>query len=524
MTRIFSKPDTELAERPDASPQSVLEPPVLDPSAQAGAPARRLPTNADPTVSPARWSRSFVWQLVLTDTLCAVLGVTLGWVGWALWVGRFEPASAHAAIAYVGSSVLLTAGWLICLQTVGAYEARRISLGAREYQRILRASMNLAGSVAIIGYLSGQPLARPFVGLVIPSGAVLMLFGRFLGRRLVWRRRERGEWTSTILAVGTSDAVRHLANATGRNNHAGLVVVAACVEDAEIGAELLPGVPVVSDVNHTAELARSLGVDIVAVAGAGLGPRRIRELGWALEGSGCSMVLATGLTEVAGPRIHVSPVEGLPLMWVDQPQFSGVSRIVKRGLDIVGALAGLLVSLPIWAIAAAAVAVSSRGPIFFTQQRLGKDGEPFRMLKFRTMCVDAEQRREELLDLNECGDERHLYFKMRQDPRITPVGRWLRRMSLDEVPQLLNVLHGTMSLVGPRPLPGDLDEHQGDFLRRLRVKPGLTGLWQISGRSELSAEDAVRLDLYYVENWSTALDMTIIARTAWAVLRSRGAY
>ncbi|MEO9109165.1 MAG: sugar transferase [Jatrophihabitantaceae bacterium] len=530
MTRVFSRSESELAAtHPAFAPVDKLPDPFAAGGDDGSVATQTKLLTATPIAAPthtpvAQWSRSFVRQLVVGDVICALLGVTIGWIGWALWVGRFGLSDPNAASSYVGSAVVLSFGWLICLQIAGAYETRRISVGAREYQRVLRGSINLAGAVAIIGYLSGVPLARPFVGIVIPAGTLLMLVSRYLGRRSVSRRRSKGQWTSAILAVGTSDSVKHLARTIGRNLDAGLVVVAACVEDAEIGQELMTGVPVVSDVSRAAAMAVELGVDIVAVAGSGLGPRRIRELGWALEGTDCSMVMAPGLTEVAGPRVHVSPVEGLPLMWVDQPQFSGLSRTIKRGLDVVGATALLIASAPIWLLGALAVAISSRGPIFFTQIRLGKDGSPFRMLKFRTMCVGAEQRRAELLEMNETGDDRHLYFKVKQDPRITSVGARLRRLSLDELPQLINVLQGKMSLVGPRPLPGDLEEHQGDFLRRLRVKPGLTGLWQISGRSDLSAEDSVRLDLYYVENWSTALDLAIIARTAWAVLRSRGAY
>jgi exopolysaccharide biosynthesis polyprenyl glycosylphosphotransferase len=222
--------------------------------------------------------------------------------------------------------------------------------------------------------------------------------------------------------------------------------------------------------------------------------------------------------------VHVSPVKGLSMMWVDQPQFTGFSALVKRTLDIVGALLVLVLVLPLLLVAAAAVRLADGGPILFRQERLGKDGRPFRMLKFRTMTVDAEARRGEVLHLNEAADPRGLYFKIRQDPRVTRAGRWLRRSSLDELPQLVNVLQGHMSLVGPRPLPGSIGDCNADFLRRLRVKPGLTGLWQVSGRSELQAEDAVRLDLYYVENWTLGLDLAIIARTVRAVLRSRGAY
>lgn len=481
---------------------------------------RTVPTGADRrrgAASASSWSRQFTRRLVLSDAVCATIAVALG------WAGKFGFYSEGSAAAYAEWSVIITVAWLVCQQGVGAYEVRRISTGTREYQRVLRGSMNLAGAVAIIGYLTGVMLARTFVGIVIPSGAALMVLARYLTRQRVHRRRRLGEWTSTILAVGTSESVRHLAEVTARNMHAGLVVVGACVEDRAAGDELCAGVPVVGDVNHAADLAEQLDVDIVAVAGSGLGPRRIRELGWALEGTGRNMVMAPGLTEVAGPRVHVSPVEGLPLMWVDQPQFSGAARFIKRALDVVGAGALLLATAPFLLIIGAIVRLTSRGPALYASTRLGEHGREFRVYKFRSMYEDAERRRADLLELNE--SDGGVLFKIRDDPRVTRVGRLLRKFSIDELPQLLNVLGGSMSLVGPRPpLPDEVDRYHSDVRRRLLVKPGMTGLWQVSGRSDLTWDESVRLDLYYVENWSLGLDLAIIARTVWVVLRSRGAY
>jgi len=294
------------------------------------------------------------------------------------------------------------------------------------------------------------------------------------------------------------------------------------VEDAEVGSEIAPGVPVLGDLNHAAAAAEQIGADVVAVAGSGLGPRRIRELGWALEGTSRQLVMAPGLTEIAGPRVDVSPVEGLPLMWVDPPRFTGFTRFVKRSWDVAGAILVLALGSPVLILIALGIRLTSRGPALFRQKRLGKDGTWVTILKFRTMYVDSERRRDELLHLNESPNL--LLFKIRDDPRITPFGRVLRRFSLDELPQLFNVLGGSMSLVGPRPLVGAIDLYADEFRRRLMVKPGLTGLWQVSGRSNLTADDAIRLDLYYVENWSLAMDLAIIVRTVWVVLRSRGAY
>jgi exopolysaccharide biosynthesis polyprenyl glycosylphosphotransferase len=475
------------------------------------------PTALPPRVPVARWARVFVRQLLVTDAICAAVAITLG------WLLRYGFPSDAYVNSYLILGVIITVGWILCLHAVGGYDVRRITTGAREFQRVLRASMNLAGVVAITAYLTHVLLARVFLAIVIPVGALLMLTARYYGRKRVHARRRKGRWTSAILAVGTSESVRHLAEVLARNSQAGLVVVGACVEDAEIGDELAAHVPVVGDINHAATLAARLGVDVVAVAGAGLGPRRIRELGWALEGSGCNMVMAPGLTEVAGPRVHVSPVEGLPLMWVDQPQFTGLRRVVKRALDVVGATVILLLSAPFLLAIAVLVMATSRGTALYRGTRMGKDGRQFQAYKFRSMYHDADQRRGDLMDLNE--SEGGVLFKLRRDPRVTPTGRVLRRFSFDELPQLLNVIGGSMSLVGPRPpLPDEVERYHTHVHRRLLVKPGMTGLWQVSGRSDLSWDESVRLDLYYVENWSLALDLAIIARTVWAVLRSRGAY
>jgi exopolysaccharide biosynthesis polyprenyl glycosylphosphotransferase len=400
---------------------------------------------------------------------------------------------------------------------------RAVTTGARECQRVLRAAMNLAGSVAIVAYLTHMLVARTFIAIVIPVGAVLQILARYAVRQGVIARRQRGEWTSAILAVGTSEAVRHLVDATRRNPTAGLVVIGACVEDGEPGSEIARGVPVLGGMQHAAAVAEQFDADIVAVAGAGLGPKRIRELGWDLEGSGRQLLMAPGLTEVAGPRVHVSPVDGLPLMWVDQPQFTGLARVGKRAMDLIGAGLILALSSPVLIVIGLVVRLTSSGPALYRSVRMGVNGKLITVYKFRSMYAHAEKGRGDLLELNEV--EGGVLFKMRADPRVTPVGRLLRKYSLDELPQLLNVLGGSMSLVGPRPpLPDEVERYHTHVHRRLLVKPGMTGLWQVSGRSDLSWDEAVRLDLYYVENWSLGFDVAIVLRTVWAVIRSRGAY
>src|SRR6266700_3917297 len=264
--------------------------------------------------------------------------------------------------------------------------------------------------------------------------------------------------------------------------------------------------------------------DAVAVtASSGLGPERLRWISWQLEGTKTELIVSPGLIEVAGTRLQVRPVSGLPLLQVEAPRVSGFHRLFKGAIDRLVAGVALLVLSPLLIAITVRIRTTSHGPAFFRQTRVGRDGSTFTILKFRSMYLDAEDRKESLAAYNEANDG--LLFKMRDDPRITRVGAVLRRYSLDELPQLVNVLLGSMSLVGPRPpLPSEVAQYGVDVRRRLLVKPGLTGLWQISGRSDLSWTESVRLDLRYVENWSLALDLMILWKTARVVLKPNGAY
>ena len=463
------------------------------------------------------WSVQYRLLLLCLDLSAIVVAVA---VGYGL---RFGALEGLASPAYFALGVVIAAGWAIALQYCGCYEIRHIATGPEELKRTLRASALTLSLLAIGCYVTKTPVARGFVIGVIPLGAVLLLSERTIVRRYVGARRARGEWVYRILAVGTSESVEHLLDITERATGAGLQVTGACVENAPVGSYLAPGVPVLGGVFDAAACAADIGADVVAVTGAGLGPRGVRELGWALEGSHRGLVMAPALTEIAGSRVHVSPVEGLPLVWLEQPSLARLPRLVKRLLDIGVAAFALLLTLPLLAVTALAIKMTSPGPVFFRQRRLGVNGAEFMIFKFRSMYSDAESRRHELLDLNE-QDGGGVLFKIKNDPRVTPVGRWIRKLSIDELPQLLQVLSGTMSLVGPRPLAADDSGYTGHARRRLLVKPGVTGLWQISGRSQTTWEDAVRFDLYYVENWSLGLDLSILFRTVFAVLGRKGAF
>jgi exopolysaccharide biosynthesis polyprenyl glycosylphosphotransferase len=474
-------------------------------------------TEPAPVQQPA-WTARYRLALLTLDVCAIVLATFLGY-----WARFGDSGASIGSTSYLGIGLGIAVGWTVALQYSGGYEIRHIATGPEEFKRVLRASAMTLSVLAVACYATKTPVARGYVIGVIPLGAVLIILDRALMRRFVNRRRRRGEWVYRILAVGTADSVAHLLDTTSRAPGAGLRVVGACVEDGVVGSEMAPGVPIVGGVLEAARHAAAMAADVIAVTGNGLGPRAIRELGWELEGTNRGLVLAPALTEIAGSRVHVSPVEGLPFVWLEQPQLGRLPRVVKRALDLVGGSLILVLVSPLLILTALAIKLTSRGPVFFRQHRLGINGVEFSILKFRSMYSDAESRRAEILELNE-QDGGGVLFKIKRDPRVTPVGRWIRKFSIDELPQLVHVVSGTMAMVGPRPLAAIDSTYTGSARRRLLVRPGLTGLWQISGRSELSWDDAVRLDLYYVENWSLGLDLSILFRTIFAVLGRKGAY
>ena len=282
-------------------------------------------------------------------------------------------------------------------------------------------------------------------------------------------------------------------------------------------------VPVLGDETDVIEALRATEANVVAVSNTEyLGTDGMRALAWQLEAVDADLVVAPGVIDVAGPRLQIHPVAGLPLLHVDRPQYRGAVKVGKLALDLIAAGLGLLVLWPFFILVAVLIKLDSRGPVFYRAERIGLNGVPFAMLKFRSMVVSAEKRRLALVGQNEGAGP---LFKMRHDPRVTRVGRWLRRLSIDELPQLINVIRGEMSLVGPRPpLRSEVATYSGEVHRRLLVKPGITGLWQVSGRSNLPWEESVRLDLYYVENWSLIQDLLIVWRTIGAVFKGTGAY
>lgn len=471
----------------------------------------------------ARWRRPYVAAVVAGDGLAIVVGSL------AAQSVRFDGLDAAARVSgarvpYLALAVAVAPLWVATMALCGVYDGRRLGNGSEEYRRILNGGLRFLAAVAIVSMALKLDLARAMVAMAIPLATLLTVANHFCVRQSLHRRRARGDCMNRVLVVGLDHQVTDLVRHFRRSSHAGMAVVGACVPG---GARALDvdgeAVPVLGGPGDVVAAMSAGGADTVAVADhAAFHNGALRRLGWDLEGTGVDLLVAPSVVDVAGPRIAIRPVAGLPLLHVEEPELGGAARLVKHAVERVAAGLLLVVLSPLLVVIAVAVRATSRGRVLFTQERVGQHGRCFTMYKFRTMRPTAEA---ELFDLADSNEHDGPLFKMRNDPRLTPLGRRLRRLSLDELPQLWNVVAGRMSIVGPRPpLPSEVEGYSDEARRRLLVKPGLTGLWQVSGRANLAWKEAVRLDLYYVENWSPALDLVILAKTVMAVVRGRGAY
>lgn len=462
------------------------------------------------------------WPLPLRVTASDALVVS--WAVTGAQIVRFSLANPDNAvpvttvwdISFVVISAVVALLWLAALRWHGAYEPRALGHGAHEYRAVVAATLRLFATVAIVSYLLALDLARGYLLVALPAGLLLLLITRRLWRVWLARQRASGSFTCPTLVVGDAEHLGHLIRVLQGAPEAGFQVVGACCDDATD----IAGIPVVGSESEAAATAVRMGVGAVACAASWRqGTGALRRLGWDLESTPIDLVVSPGLTDVAGPRIHVRPVGGLPLLYVEAPAFSGQLVRAKRVFDVLFAGLALLVCAPLLIVVAVLIKGEDGGPAFYHQWRTGLNGRQFRIHKLRSMRVDADQ-----IALPD-NDADGPLFKLRHDPRVTRMGQFIRPTSIDELPQLWNVVKGEMSLVGPRPLPvAQAAAIEEDGNRRLLVKPGLTGLWQVSGRSDLSWEDSIRLDLYYVENWSFTGDMRILWRTFRAVREHHGAY
>lgn len=472
------------------------------------------------------WERRYGRKLLATDALIIVSSVALAqFLRFGVSAETLSiPFSDRSqfTLAYTALSALVAVVWLVALALGGSREPIVYGTGATEYKRVVNTTLFAFGLLAIAAFAWKVPIGRGYLMYALPIGLFLLLFSRWLWRKRLQRQRKRGKNSYRTLLFGDHAKSKHVARQIMDSHVNGFWVVGASTQ-RPVGSKLVNGIEVVSDFEHVIEAVDELDVDTVIMTGSdSIAPENIREFGWQLEARHIDLIVAAALTDVAGPRIHTRPVSGLPLIHVEFPTFSGPKHFMKRMFDLLGSLILIVLGSPIMLVVAAAVKFTSKGPVIYKQERVGLNGRRFPMYKFRSMVADAEDRLPGLLDHSEGNG---VLFKMKNDPRVTPVGRVLRKYSLDELPQLFNVFGGTMSLVGPRPpLPREVADYEDWVHRRLLVKPGITGLWQVSGRSNLSWEDSVRLDLYYVENWSIVGDLVLLWRTVKTVLKPEGAY
>ncbi len=420
-------------------------------------------------------------------------------------------------IPFAGAGLVVA--WLLLLHQFGADRPRHLRAGAVEYKRVLMASFTMAGLVGIGSYLLKADFPRGVFVLLFCVGTGGMVLARFSRRRIMAALHHQGVLMTPVVVAGESQHVDEIAKVLRRESWLGYRVVGAVTEDPI--DQTAGGLVVLGGLGDTVEVLNEHHAQAVIFAeGSFKSSGDFRRMAWQLEEQDIHMIVVPALTDVSAHRLDVRPVAGLPLVDVDRPQAIAAARWIKRSFDVMGSAVLLVVAAPVLALVALAIKLEDGGPVIFRQPRIGRKGQAFECLKFRSMVLDAEARLAELASKNEGSGP---LFKMTHDPRITKVGRFIRRFSLDELPQLWNALRGDMSLVGPRPaLPTEVAQYDSDTRRRLDVRPGLTGLWQVSGRSNLSWDDTVRLDLYYVDNWSMIQDLMILARTAKAVVGSAG--
>ncbi|MGE2735300.1 sugar transferase [Mycolicibacterium vaccae] len=511
----------EASRKPERDAQAAAEQ-GADPQFREG------PTDGRPlpaVVGRTKWQARYARNLAITDSVvvCAAVG--------ASQYLRFGPDTSwpSAPDHYVMTfSAVFALGWMIALAVFHTRSPRLIGTGIEEYRRVVAASLWVFGAIAIVTLLLKLDVARGYLAYALPGGIVGLVVSRALWRRFVRHRRLNGEYRTAVLAIGDREAVTNIARELTRDSSDGYRVVGVSIpgygpprgEHLDVrGSEI----PIVGDEGYALRAIPIWGADTVAISNAEhFGLHGLRRLIWNLEPLGVDLVMSTGVTDIALSRLVMRPSPALPLLHVEKPQYRGAKQLGKRAFDVCFATLALVAVSPLMVAVALAVKATSRGPVFYASERIGIDGRPFFMLKFRTMVDGADNQVAALIDRNEGNG---LLFKMRDDPRVTPVGRILRRLSIDELPQFLNVLRSEMSVVGPRPpLRREVEAYDYDVRHRLLVKPGVTGLWQVSGRSDLSWDEAVRLDLFYVDNWSMVVDLVIIAKTLRAVSQRKGAY
>jgi exopolysaccharide biosynthesis polyprenyl glycosylphosphotransferase len=482
-----------------------------------------------------RWSRASRRQrrlyVVVALVLCDAFAILLaGFAATRIRFGSFgAPVSFEnttLTIAFWEIAVFLVPLWVLFLALARLYDIDSVTWGISVAGRVTRA-LSLGVVALILGtYLAKLPgLSRGWTLLTWILAVFFVLGARGgIALAVAWVRQS-GRLMQPTLVVGSNAEAVDIVRVLRADPAGGLVPVACLASSAaeRISMDSLAGsIPVVGTAREVASAAHDLGAEVIIIASTAFAHDVVARMIAELRTADVDVHISSGLFEVLTSRVIVTEVAGVPLITVKGISLSKGNVLAKRLFDLVVSLLIVLVGLPIWLLIAAAVKFSSSGPILYAQERVGRQGKTFGMYKFRSMYADADSRLGEVAGTNEASGP---LFKMKSDPRVTPVGKWLRKFSLDEIPQLINVVMGQMSLVGPRPpLPSEVDVYTKHDWRRLEVVPGMTGLWQVSGRSSLTFDEMVRLDLFYIENWSVGLDLTLIFRTIPAVLFARGAY
>lgn len=461
-------------------------------------------------------NRTVQLLLVILDFMLVSTAAVVALHG-RLLLGYTENTRVTAAALFISAAAC--AVWMLLLLMTGAYRASNLGTGVTEYKMVWTASTAVATGLALAAYLLEYPLSRVYYVIFVCLGTTLLIAGRFGMRRVLYSIRRRGSLTNPVLVVGNAANTDEIVAVLRREPWLGYDVIGVLTPDLEQPYSDIPVLGTPADVVDIA--VKSKASAVIFTEGAFPSSADFRRMAWKLEDKHTDMIIVPALTDVSAERLDIRPVAGLPLVHVDKPQAAKAGRSIKRIFDIVGSLILIILSSPLVLISAILIKLEDGGPIFFKQLRTGRNGEPFYCYKLRSMCTDAEARKASLAHLDD-GD---LMFRVVNDPRVTRIGRVLRNLSIDEIPQFYNVLIGDMSLVGPRPaLPSEVAQYSDDAKRRLQVRPGVSGLWQVSGRSDLSWEETVRLDLYYVDNWSLLQDLNILRKTLGAVIEAKGAY
>jgi exopolysaccharide biosynthesis polyprenyl glycosylphosphotransferase len=471
------------------------------------------PIEVGPSVAPT----SLRHRLVLADAVTIALGIAMAFV-WQVIVRpehRLGAQRVHLVLAFVTFPV-----WIVSFSLNKLYQSRSVERPTEEVRRIVNATLLSVGVMVVLSFaLQFRALSRLWVLSILVFVPLLVIVERTIARRVFTRMRRKGQICRPVVIVGTDADAIGLLHAAQRSPDLGYRVVGFVGPD-DIGVR--GGVSVLGALDETMGVLEATGATGVLISLSSVESELVNKLTRELTDAGYHVALSSGLRDIDVVRFRAQDLGGRTLIYVEQIQRGGWHAVAKRVFDITVALAALLVTAPIMLVASIAIKRSSPGPIIFAQERVGLDGRTFRIFKLRTMVAEADAIKHTLAHCNEADGP---MFKMADDPRVTRTGRLLRRLSIDELPQFVNVLRGEMSVVGPRPaLPAEVEQWTDDVHDRLRVLPGITGMWQVSGRSETTFDEYKRLDLYYVDNWSLAHDARIVLRTVSAVMARRGAH